>query len=137
MFLAEEVGASPSGLLYKYSLKRRAYVSTTTLDPRLTFVLCNLAGIRQGCKVLDPFCGSGSTLLGASLFGAKVMIGVDVNSSISLSKVNDNFRQASLPPPTAYVFGDAGDKALQDRELAPHGPFDAIIADPPYGKREK
>jgi len=135
--IAKEVGSSPTGWMYKYSLKRRPYVSTTTLEPRLTLLLANLACVGPTTAVLDPYCGSGGTLLAAAHMGASACVGVDINGTISTTRVWSNFFHADLNPPTAYIFGDCGSQELQDRELVPLGPYDAIITDPPYGKREK
>lgn len=98
--------------------------------------MANVAGVREGEKVLDPFAGSGGLLLAAAEMGAGLTVGVDVNDTIDLSKVAANFAEQVLPPPASYIFGDAGSAAVQ-AELGELGPFDAIIADPPYGKREK
>lgn len=46
--------------------------------PQLAKSLMNYAGIKKGDLVLDPFCGSGTTLVESLLFGANA-VGVDIN----------------------------------------------------------
>ncbi|MFH1195379.1 MAG: DNA methyltransferase [bacterium] len=46
--------------------------------PQLAKAFLNYAGIKKGDTVLDPFCGSGTTLVESFLFGANA-IGVDIN----------------------------------------------------------
>lgn len=46
--------------------------------PQLAKSFMNYAGIQKGDTVLDPFCGSGTTLVESYLFGANA-VGVDIN----------------------------------------------------------
>lgn len=46
--------------------------------PQLVRALLNIAGVEHGDKVLDPMCGSGTTLIEASLMGCEA-IGMDMN----------------------------------------------------------
>ena len=46
--------------------------------PQLAKSLFNYAGLKQGDTVLDPFCGSGTTLLESLLFGINAT-GIDIN----------------------------------------------------------
>ena len=46
--------------------------------PQLAKAFMNYAGIKKGDTVLDPFCGSGTTLVESFLFGANA-VGVDIN----------------------------------------------------------
>ncbi len=46
--------------------------------PQLAKSFMNYAGIKKGDTVLDPFCGSGTTLVESFLFGANA-VGVDIN----------------------------------------------------------
>lgn len=137
VFLARELCRGAHGKTQKLSLKRRGYVTTTSMDAKTSLVMANVAGLREGDRVLDPFAGSGGLLLAAAEMGAGVTVGVDVNSTIDLGKVAGNFEAQGLTPPARYLFGDAASPAIQ-AELGGLGPpFDVIVADPPYGKREK
>ena len=46
--------------------------------PQMVRALLNILGVRQGSLVLDPFVGSGTTALEASLLGADV-VGIDIS----------------------------------------------------------
>lgn len=46
--------------------------------PQLAKAFMNYAGITRGDTVLDPFCGSGTTLVESLLFGANA-VGIDIN----------------------------------------------------------
>jgi tRNA G10 N-methylase Trm11 len=110
----------------------------TTLLPhaQASLVVANMAQVSAGSAVLDPFCGTGGLLLAAAAFGANTTVGVDVNASVDVSRVASNFHHLGLTPPRAYLFGDVTTPEVQAR-VAELGPFDAIITDPPYGKRER
>jgi len=46
--------------------------------PQLAKSFMNYAGIKKGDTILDPFCGSGTTLVESFIFGANA-VGVDIN----------------------------------------------------------
>lgn len=54
----------------KFELNNRIYLGPTSIDNQLGFLMGNLAGIKEGDNVLDPFVGTGSLLLAPSYFGA-------------------------------------------------------------------
>ncbi len=56
----------------KYDIALRPYQSPTCLDEKLAFVMANMALIKAGDIVYDPFFGSGSTGIAAAYFGAFV-----------------------------------------------------------------
>jgi len=61
----------------------------------------------------------------------------DENTSVILGPpiMADAFFEQSLCPPALLICGDAGAEETATK-LLPLGPFDAIVTDPPYGKRE-
>jgi tRNA (guanine10-N2)-methyltransferase len=71
-------------LLEQYSLKQRPYIGTTSMPPELTFLMCNLACVRGSDLVMDPFCGTGSTLVTAGHWGA-MTIGTDMDGRVMRS----------------------------------------------------
>lgn len=136
-FLVREIAQGNRGLTERLSLKHRPYVTTTSMDPKTSLVMANIAGLQKGDRVLDAMAGGGGLLLAAAQLGAGMTVGVDVNTSIDLSKVHSNFEALDLPVPQ-YLFGDAGDERVQRQLRDDLGePFDIILSDPPYGKREK
>jgi precorrin-6B methylase 2 len=54
--------------------------SDISMSPRLAQVLLNLAGLRQGQTVLDPFCGTGTILVEAYIRGLRCL-GIDSSAS--------------------------------------------------------
>jgi len=136
VWFTREVAQGSRGLTERLSLRRRPYVTTTSMEPKASLVMSNVASLQSGDKVLDPMAGGGGLLLAAAQLGAGLTVGVDVNSSIDISRVASNFHDLGLPPPADFIFGDVGDPNVQER-LYPWGPFDVLVADPPYGKRER
>uniref|UniRef100_A0A7S1PXZ3 tRNA (guanine(10)-N(2))-methyltransferase n=1 Tax=Neobodo designis TaxID=312471 RepID=A0A7S1PXZ3_NEODS len=67
--------------LDRFSLKARRYIGTTSMPPELTFLMANLARIRKNDLVVDPFAGTGATLLSAAFFGASTM-GFDMDGRV-------------------------------------------------------
>lgn len=68
-------------LLDRYSLKKRLYIGTTSMVPELTFLMTNVAQVQRNDLVYDPFCGTGSSLVSAAHWGAKVM-GTDMDGRV-------------------------------------------------------
>ena len=68
-------------LLDRYSLDKRYFIGNTSLDPEICFLMCNLAKVRKGDVVFDPFVGTGSTLVSSAHMGAYVM-GTDIDRKI-------------------------------------------------------
>lgn len=141
------------------SLSKRAFISSTSLEASRSIQLLNMAlnGNGRGKSILDPFCGSGSILLTASMFGARC-VGADKKKymllphkrvlQIPASKerkergrekvsIYDNFSELDLPPPVILhsinIFQpDAVSIYLSANN---HQQYDAIVTDPPYGIR--
>jgi hypothetical protein len=89
-------------------------------------LLCNLARVRPGDLVLDPFCGSGSILATALDFRA-CCIGSDAKAPDAAKRLMAGRPHIELV--TANVY--------HHQLLGGGRKYDAIICDPPYGRREK
>ena len=64
--------------------------------PQLVKSLINIAGINNDSVILDPMCGSGTTLLESIIFGCNT-IGIDLNPlSVLISKVKCNTPNLSI-----------------------------------------
>jgi len=149
-FVGREIalGQESNKAVGQLTLKNRAYLGPTSMTSQLSLLTCNMARVRGGTLVMDPFCGTGSILIWAAKLGAHVL-GGDIDLLTLRGKalgekgnknVFDNFAQYGLPPPEIVradnhmrpwtgarggVSGDEGDP----------GWLDSIVADPPYGIR--
>jgi len=147
VYLGRKVADSRRQLVDKHDLKKRPYISTTSMDAELALVTAVLA-LAGPCKlVLDPFVGTGGFMVAAAELGA-VVLGSDIDGRSFRGKgagmengVGANFKMYGLQ----NLFGDCitsdltntpfrtlrdADPATKDRWL------DGIICDPPYGVRE-
>lgn len=128
------VGESNRDVIDRFDLKKRAYIGITSFEAELSLVMSNLALVRRGDLVLDPFVGTGSFLYTAAAFGAYTL-GSDIDGrqlrGSAAGSFEDNLRQYDVG---RLVLGGL----IQD--VNHHGfrdgiRFDAIITDPPYGIR--
>lgn len=122
-------------LIDKYTLKRRKYLGTTSMEAEISFFSANQALVKQGSFVLDPFVGTGSLLITAAHFGGKV-IGADIDYKIlsgsEQKNIHKNFEQYGLESHLIDLIRMDHSK----NNLFRYTPmFDAIITDPPYGIR--
>jgi tRNA (guanine10-N2)-dimethyltransferase len=101
---------------------KKEFFHPSMMNSSLARVMCNLAGVRIGDIVLDPFCGGGGILCEASHIGASV-IGVDLNwklligARINLSNISAHY---------SLVQGDT--------QHLPINSVNRIVTDPPYGR---
>jgi tRNA (guanine10-N2)-dimethyltransferase len=97
------------------------------LDWKLTRVMINLIGLKQGETVCDPFCGTGTTLLEAESMGIHA-IGMDFNEKMfNIAKENleeNNFK--------SEIFNTD----FQEIQKIPEK-YDGIVTDLPYGLNSK
>lgn len=119
----------------KYDLKKRRYISTTSMDSELALITANLALAGPGKLCYDPFTGTGSFPIACAHFGATVL-GSDIDGRSIRGKrgrnVVANFEQYNLLP--RYLDGFVSD--LTNTPLRPSRYLDALVCDPPYGVRE-
>ncbi|KAI5184545.1 tRNA (guanine10-N2)-methyltransferase [Nematocida homosporus] len=134
--------------LLQYSLKNRAFIGTTAMDNEISFILANLAQVIPQSIVLDCFAGTGSLLLPCAILGALV-VGLDSNPKQyqGLTKPHQNPKIRTLQPGTniytnfhqfqvnhqVLCFGLAN---IFSTPILRPTTIDAIICDPPYGRRE-
>jgi hypothetical protein len=75
-FFGRVVAQGPS-IDFMFDLKARAFIGVTAMQPMSAHVACVLANVGPGLRVLDPFCGTASTLIAAAHLKADV-IGSDI-----------------------------------------------------------
>ena len=119
-----------------YDLKKRCYISTTSMDAELALVTANLTFAAPGKLIYDPFVGTGSFLVAAAHFGAYVS-GSDIDGRSVRGKdgkrdVKANFKQYGLEG----RFLDVWVADLTNSPLRAGRWLDGILCDPPYGVRE-
>ena len=78
IYLCREVCDGGRSIVDRFSLKRRVYLGPTSMDPLLSFTMANMAMVRPGNLVLDPFVGTGSITISCAAFGAFCM-GTDID----------------------------------------------------------
>lgn len=101
-------------------------IPSTALRHSLSQILCNLAKVSHHSLVYDPFCGSGSILRAAEQFGG-FCLGSDAFEQYL------NLQSYHCQPWTRDIFLSN----IYHLQIHSRGQFDAIICDPPYGRREK
>jgi len=119
-----------------FDLKKRSYIGTTSMDAELSLIMCNLAKVKYGHMIYDPFVGTGSFLLAGSHFGA-FTLGSDIDGrqirGKNGSSIQSNIQQYGLKGHVLDVL--VFDITCHPFVYTDKGVFDAIITDPPYGVR--
>ncbi|KAL1896979.1 hypothetical protein Cpir12675_002560 [Ceratocystis pirilliformis] len=134
------VGTGARDLARIYDLKKRSWISTTSMDAELALVSANIALAGPGKLFYDPFCGTGSFPVAIAHFGA-LAFGSDIDGRPLRGKtpskcVRGNFKQYGIQA----CFGDVFSADLTNSPIRVNNPreglFDGIICDMPYGVRE-
>lgn len=103
--------------------KMRPFFYTAALFPKFSRALVNLSRIKSGEFFLDPFCGSGSIVIEASLMGFDA-IGIDLFQNMCRGALEN--LKALAPSYSSIIQGDA--RAL------PLCNVDGVATDMPYGR---
>ena len=131
-------------MITRYDLKKRRYISTTSMDAELSLVTANMAHAAPGKLFSDPFVGTGSFCIAAAHFGA-LTLGSDIDGRTFRGKgIKDagrkgnptglrlNFEQYGLQSKFVDAFSsDLTHTPIRDCQF-----LDGIVCDPPYGVRE-
>ncbi|KIX04248.1 uncharacterized protein Z518_07802 [Rhinocladiella mackenziei CBS 650.93] len=147
IMLVRKIGDSRRWLREKHDLKKRPYISTTSMDAELALLTANLALACPGKIFLDPFVGTGGFMVAAAELGA-VVLGSDIDGRSYRGKgggvekgVGANFKKYGL----SHLFGDCLTSDLVNTPFRASPPtqqssdgrwLDGIVCDPPYGVRE-
>ena len=123
-----------------YDLKKRNYISTTSMESALSLLTANMTLAAPGKVFYDPFVGTGSFCVAVGHFGALSM-GSDIDGRSFQGKADGegkrrgldaNLKQYGLESSFLNSFiADLTNTPIRDERL-----FDGIICDPPYGVRE-
>lgn len=153
LYLGRFIAESGRQAKTTYDLKKRHYISTTSMDAELALLTANIALAAPGKIFFDPFMGTGGFPLAAAHFGAYVC-GSDIDGrsirgtggsarkgQVGKKDVAGNFAQYGLSSQYLGAFvSDLTNTPLRlpsprDNGLR-SGYLDGIICDPPYGVRE-
>ena len=104
---------------------RRPFSLPSAMQPDFSRAMVNLAGVRVGGRILDPFAGTGGILIEAGLLGYKAY-GVELKGWIAEGALRNLMHY--IQGEENMIVGDA--RKMMFRENA----FDAIVTDPPYGR---
>lgn len=137
LYLGRLIATSARDIIHKYDLKKRHYISTTSMDSELALVTANITLAGPGKLCYDPFVGTGSFPIAAAHFGALVF-GSDIDGRSIRGKggrnVRSNFRQYGLLDGFGGCFiADLTNSPVKENG---NGWLDLICCDPPYGVRE-
>ena len=97
------------------------------LDWKLTRVMINLIGIKQGETICDPFCGTGTTLLEAESMGIHA-IGMDFDEKM-FNIAKENLKENKFK---SKIFNTDFQEMLKIPEK-----YEGIVTDLPYGLNSK
>lgn len=103
--------------------RKKPFFHPSAMNAKLARCMVNLAQARTGDAVLDPFCGTGTTIIEAALIGCKA-IGADVQRRM-IKGAEENLRHFGTGA-EALIIADA-------RQL-PLISVNCVVTDPPYGK---
>lgn len=130
-----------------FSLKERAFIANTSMDPMLSLIAANTALVGTNDIVYDPFVGSGSLLVAAAYMGSHV-IGSDIDWMLLHGKSRPTRKGQKVREKGESVRANLAQYNLEDKyldvmvsdiTLSPlrlDFTINSIISDPPYGVRE-
>jgi tRNA (guanine10-N2)-dimethyltransferase len=103
--------------------RKKPFFHPSAMNAKLARCMVNLAHAKTGTSVLDPFVGTGSTVIEASLIGCRA-VGLDTQHKMTKGALR-NVQHFGLTP-EGIILADA-------RQL-PLSHVDCVVTDPPYGK---
>ncbi|KAI1504503.1 S-adenosyl-L-methionine-dependent methyltransferase [Biscogniauxia marginata] len=130
------IAHSARDLIRTFDLKKRDYISTTSMDSELALVTANIALAAPGKIFYDPFVGTGSFPIACAHFGA-LGWGSDIDGRSfkgegGRKSLKGNFQQYGLEE----LLGDVFVSDLTNTPVRKARMLDGIVCDPPYGVRE-
>jgi len=103
--------------------RSRAFFHPSAIFPKLSRALVNLSGVQPGEAFMDPFCGTGSLLIEASIIGAEPL-GIDIARKMVRGARRNSIKYGQ--PWLGLVRADS--RSLPIREVS------AVATDIPYGR---
>lgn len=146
LYLGRWVADSGRDAKNTYDLKKRHYISTTSMDAELALLTANIALAAPGKLFYDPFMGTGGFPIACAHYGA-VVTGSDIDGrsirglggsarrgQTGKKNVQMNFEQYGTA--SQYLGGFVSDLTNTPLRLSARPWLDGIVCDPPYGIRE-
>lgn len=133
--LGRFLGGTERDVVSKYDLKKRNYISTTSMDSELALITANITLAAPGKLFYDPFVGTGSFPVACAHFGA-LAFGSDIDGRSIRGKGKTNLLANFIQYRLTEQFGDSFVADLTNTPLRTARLFDGIVCDPPYGVRE-
>ena len=106
-------------------LKNRPFTHPSALDPILTRAMINLSMVPEKSLLLDPFCGTGTTLIEANFLKIQ-SIGIDIDKKM-IEGTLKNLKYYNMDC-LGIIHGSFNKNFIKSKK------FDAIVGDPPYGR---
>ena len=103
--------------------RKKPFFHPSAMPSKLARCMINLARGKAEALVLDPFCGTGTSLIEATYIGCRA-VGVDAQRRMILG-CTKNLRHFNITP-EGLIWADA-------RQL-PLSKVDCVVTDPPYGR---
>lgn len=103
------------------------------IPPKLAKMMINLAGVKSGDKILDPFCGSGTIINEALLLGLKNIYAFDISKK-AIEDTNNNLKW--LKKEFSQDISKVKIKELDVRKISQHlslNSIDAVCTEPYLG----
>ncbi|KAK7995239.1 hypothetical protein PG990_014012 [Apiospora arundinis] len=130
------IAQSARDIIQTFDLKKRGYISTTSMDSELALITANIALAAPGKIFYDPFAGTGSFPVACAQWGAlgfgSDIDGRSVRGDGEHKSMKGNFEQYGLKS----LLGDCFVCDLTNSPVRKARILDGILCDPPYGVRE-
>ncbi|MCJ1399842.1 hypothetical protein MMC11_003045 [Xylographa trunciseda] len=148
IYFGRLVGRGGRRAIDTYSLKKRAYISTTSMDAELALLTANLSLAEPGKLFYDPFVGTGSIVIACAHYGAMAMGsdldgravrgkgGKGVGWSLGEYGLAESWLDAFIGDITFSPLRGADGERDCKQAWRRGGLLDGIVCDPPYGVRE-
>jgi tRNA (guanine10-N2)-dimethyltransferase len=103
--------------------RKKPFFHPSAMPSKMARCMVNLAHGKVESLVLDPFCGTGTSLIEATYIGCRA-VGVDAQKRMVLG-CRKNLRHFNISP-EGLIWGDA--------RMLPFLKVDCVVTDPPYGR---
>lgn len=102
--------------------KKKPFFHPSAMTAKLARCMVNLSRVKAGEIVLDPFCGTGSMLIEASLIGCRAL-GLDIQRRMAKGTLQN----------LKHFNKEAEGVIVADSRKPPITKADCVVTDPPYG----